>query len=674
MSASTDLCTGWQGWDPAFKVFGIRPNPSILPHIHRKAAMHQRRALWWRSCGPMPRRQILDGMRSQTFASASDLNDYLDTRCRAESFHEVARAARLVGDRQTAAMAADLRRQLEGEADRLRLRTLMGPGEFAKGPDPVLPSGGYGARLEAPQGPDPRQEGSNVSAPRKLATAERESATGSPPAGGPGGSVDWLAVELPDRDGDGNERGHIARCLGTRAWFEGTVQALAELPRTEPGREKYRLQAIARRVFRSKSLRGCGVAAAGQDVDLAMGPRGHFVRGTLRCGSTAKCPVCAGRISAQRAARMTAALEACTSVGLQVTVLALTLRHDRGHQLVELFDAVQESWRRSQQGRAWVEGSKALDILGGWRVTEVTADRPHADDELFTRSQWHPHVHLVVVHGPGSTSAEVGEFVVSQWVNAVRLVGAQLGVERIDPDRQAQWHEPLRSTEAIAGYVTKVLGGALEHSGSWASKNAGRDRVNPGELLDLAARGVDRAIVQLREYEEATDGRRMWGVFGARKLAARLLDLEADPELLAIASASDEELAEVAEAVEAEAEASHCVPAYGWRLVCQVQAVAPVLAACDALWATRVAEAGDLLPPEHAERLVAVAALPLPSVSDALELLAAVDEACELLRQDPSGTTVLEARQLVRRAADRVRCGCRRSQRTRGPAHAGASV
>lgn len=314
----------------------------------------------------------------------------------------------------------------------------------------------------------------------------------------------------------------FAQALGSYQWARRTLEELRELP--DDG-SIYTAQRIARRVYRSTSTRLCGVSdTGGGRVELATGPGGSYVRGVTRCDSVARCPMCSKRIGARRAADMTEVLVGLVNAGYSVTVGCSTIRHDRGHDLCATYDVVQESWRALQQGRAWVNGSERFGILGGFRVTEVTVDRPEVWHDPWMPSQWHPHVHWLVVHDKG-TSEEVGEWMGQRWCTVVGNVANTLGVDRVTPDDAAQWHEPLRSEKAIAGYLTKALGAAMELSGSWASKLAGGGRCNPGQLLFAAKAGSARAIAQLREYEDATTGRRTWGVFGRQKMADALARL-----------------------------------------------------------------------------------------------------------------------------------------------------
>lgn len=100
-----------------------------------------------------------------------------------------------------------------------------------------------------------------------------------------------------------------------------------------------------------KAVRSCGRLIASDVPGVADGaPREVSVRlspgerpvagfeGLATCGSVWACPRCSAVIAAERAAAMGEAIRACLDAGGAVYLLTLTLRHQSGDKLAELWD------------------------------------------------------------------------------------------------------------------------------------------------------------------------------------------------------------------------------------------------------------------------------------------------------------------------------------------------
>lgn len=642
-------------------------------HVVRKA-----RAMWARAAqlcdpgAPELRAALVDSR--VVLENDADRAAYARAVSMARGYDLAARAARSLGDYIGADSLKYLRDEANAEARQLRAASVSDAGEFAS-PAGLRRAVEWHRQAETAErranGAAPWQVGVNVSgrAPGEKHAPPRRTAAGGRTQDEPG-SGGWRHY-----DGTGSGEGpdelqaakarrarrHIEQMRGTPRWLAETLAELEELPRGDRG--IYEAQRVARRVFRSPSLRGCGCAATGSHVRVKQGPSGAFVGGVHRCDSVAKCPVCATRIGARRAELMTEPLAALVAAGYSVTVGCFTVRHDRGHDLRQTFDVVQGAFRASLQGRAWTEGRDRLGIVGGFRLTEVTVDRPSVYDDPWMRSQWHPHAHWCVVH-KGSTSEEVGEFMLDRWQSSVGRVAGALGVDRVTPERDAQWHEPLRDARAIAGYLTKALGAAMELSGSWVTKQAGGNRANPAQLLFCARDGSARAVAQLREYEDATDGRRMWSVFGRKAILAELQEVGADVGAFNLAARDDKAVgADVLKHEEVTPVVTE-VAAPDWQVVVAAHADAAVLAAHDAVWVNKVRKLPEgFVPIEDAERWARIERRGVGCPEAAHYLLQTLENAGDALRMNRCRATLVQARGALRQAAKAFRRTVRRHER-----------
>lgn len=253
--------------------------------------------------------------------------------------------------------------------------------------------------------------------------------------------------------------------------------------------------------------------------------------GLQHCGSVWACPVCASRILVHRALEIGTVLGEAIRAGHALGFVTLTMRHHRGQNLADLWDAAGRGWRRAITGRGWVSASEMVD---GWvRVWEVTEGR----------NGWHVHVHLVLVLAEGTDAGAldaVASGMYERWGRG--LVAAGLDA----PKRVGQdWHLATgdRAASDLADYLAKSvsvvdsedlaagLGLELTHGMAGRAREGLATRPVWSMLDEMAETGD---LTGWREWEKASKGKRQvgWSV-GLRERFAPSLDEQTDDQIVA---------------------------------------------------------------------------------------------------------------------------------------------
>jgi hypothetical protein len=220
--------------------------------------------------------------------------------------------------------------------------------------------------------------------------------------------------------------------------------------------------------------------------------RANF-RGVTRCGSPWACPVCAPKVAAARAEALRPQIAALMEAGWTAWSITLTVSHDAGHDLAELWRVLGKAWSRLTSGKRWQE----IRDLGGVEYVRGS-DLTHSP-----RHGWHPHMHLTLLLGPEhGGSGAVPRWLLARWISVLAKMGwkavpgAQHVVRADDP-------------EAAARYA--VTPAAVYEAVSMATKRARKKGVpsrTPFEILQAAASEGGRSTELWREYVTATKGRR----------------------------------------------------------------------------------------------------------------------------------------------------------------------
>ena len=73
----------------------------------------------------------------------------------------------------------------------------------------------------------------------------------------------------------------------------------------------------------------------------------------MRCGRVWPCPVCGAKILNERANEISQATAKWVLRGGQVYMATMTVLHDRGMPLLQVFGVVADSFRKVLAGRGW---------------------------------------------------------------------------------------------------------------------------------------------------------------------------------------------------------------------------------------------------------------------------------------------------------------------------------
>jgi hypothetical protein len=306
-------------------------------------------------------------------------------------------------------------------------------------------------------------------------------------------------------------------------------------------RESWEITRFLHRVSSIERVRKCRQVPYSSTVGLVARPDGRaHLSGLQTCGSIWDCPVCALKIEATRADELGQAFRAWDARGGTIALLTLTMRHERGQELGELWDGLSDAWRAaSGAAKGRVQNSMAAAGVAGWvRKVEVT----------HGVNGWHVHVHAALFIEPGAPDdlTPLGDVVFTAWARRLeaRGLGAPiagsggLDLKRLDLG-QAIEHAAgylaktsFEAVEAVSSEDVQVRRAARELTGS-ATKRAGRGNRTPfGVLADLQAFGLADDVAIWREWEQGSRGRR------AMSWSQGMRDLVLDD-----AEKSDEEIA-----------------------------------------------------------------------------------------------------------------------------------
>jgi len=278
------------------------------------------------------------------------------------------------------------------------------------------------------------------------------------------------------------------------------------------------------------------------------------------CGSVWACSVCSAKIQSHRQNDISRALAAWYSgAGTEygdwgrVALVTLTMRHNKGHSLASLWDALSEAWHLTSSGAGWASdqlrhGERIFGAVykrgrnkGRRRVTgsipiirlfEVT----HGDNG------WHVHIHALLLLPASANDASVaalGSRMWGRWLGALEARG-------LDCDRKHGVDARLLHGDpsaALGEYFAKAVYSASFEVARTDMKSANHGNRTPFAVLAAVVdqeRSVDQAREDLdiwHEYERGSKGRRQ--IAWSHGLRARLLPPDEVEEL------TDEQIAEL---------------------------------------------------------------------------------------------------------------------------------
>lgn len=274
-------------------------------------------------------------------------------------------------------------------------------------------------------------------------------------------------------------------------------------------------------------VRSCGRVAVtpGGLVALRLKDGAAGLAGLASCGSVWADPVCNAKIMSRRALEIGAGIALWQSQGGAVAFGTFTMRHNAGHGLAALWDALSLAYRKVIAGKAWGTDKARYGVAGFVRVVEVT----------YGRNGWHVHIHaLFFLRSPLAPEALASwhHGMVGRWTRALERDGFTADMRGQDLriiDGPADTDLARYFTKAVD--TPRALGVELTHSqGKRARTALGTSPV--WVLLDEVAQGDADALDRWHEWEKGSKGRRQIGWSkGLRSML--LLDREESDEEIA---------------------------------------------------------------------------------------------------------------------------------------------
>ena len=238
------------------------------------------------------------------------------------------------------------------------------------------------------------------------------------------------------------------------------------------------------------SLGACGLSAVSGTVPTITRQDGRAsLQGVQRCQSAWSCPHCAPRLAARRAEALRPQVAGLLRQGYRPWLLTLTLRHDRASSLDDLFGLLGKAWGRLTSGRAWASvKAGGVEYIRGYDLTHG-------------QHGWHPHIHAVVLFGPGVADPEAeAKRLLTRWIQAIRRLGGDVLPDGLDAQPCADATKAARYACHMAG-VWEASAGVKKEGKSPTSRTV-------FDLAQAAVRGDQTAAGLWSQYALATKGRR----------------------------------------------------------------------------------------------------------------------------------------------------------------------
>lgn len=320
---------------------------------------------------------------------------------------------------------------------------------------------------------------------------------------------------------------------------------------------------VAKQITTINRLRACYRLTATETSDVLIrrsDKTGAYYANLCVCGNVWCCPVCSAKILAKRADEISRALANHIVGGGEAWMVTFTLRHDWHHGLAELFDALQDGFKKLGQGVMAVREREATALIGTINSREITY-----------RRGWHPHLHVVVLFEQAPDLMAFAKLI-KRWERIWLAWTAKQGFPA-DAKHGIDWTKVVTATDA-GEYLAKAQDSGRTIGAEVARGDLKRGRLGsltPFELLEYVDRTGDKAGVDLwREYETATTGKRRRRISWSHGLRARLLP-EDDQER------DDAELA----AADQDGEDSALISSETWKAIVSADLEARVLEAID---------------------------------------------------------------------------------------------
>lgn len=240
------------------------------------------------------------------------------------------------------------------------------------------------------------------------------------------------------------------------------------------------------RAFTSlKRVRDCGTPMGDVGVKVLKshdGSRHAGFAGLETCGSQA-CPVCAAKIAYKRQQEIGQVVREHIAFNGSVVMLTLTMRHNKGDSLQELWDAMSVAWKAATNGSGWRKDRSEFGVHHYVRVVEVT----------HGANGWHVHVHALLLGDlrlkDDVIRLDLATRMFSRWSKKLTSLGLKAPIFA-KGGADIRYINPSEGVaETIAEYVSKSgMGVTLPESLRYDDK----DKISQA-LRDEAKKDLDKA-------------------------------------------------------------------------------------------------------------------------------------------------------------------------------------
>lgn len=141
--------------------------------------------------------------------------------------------------------------------------------------------------------------------------------------------------------------------------------------------------------------------------------RGGFA-GLVTCGSVWACPVDAAIITEQRREELDQVIRLWEERGGKRAMLTLTLQHERGDSLEQVFGALKTAYQRLFYGRSFMHLKNVYGVVGRVVSTECN----------YGKHGFHPHYHILLLIEPEKyNEAGLETYIKQQWTGTLHGMG-----------------------------------------------------------------------------------------------------------------------------------------------------------------------------------------------------------------------------------------------------------
>lgn len=285
------------------------------------------------------------------------------------------------------------------------------------------------------------------------------------------------------------------------------VSTLEKATAQEARAHRMQLRRRAREIRVLPRLMHCGHTPSGGGVALLRSSSGvASFDGLQSCGSVWSCPVCAVKIMKHRQGELRQAVKAWGDSG-SIGLLTLTMRHNKGDALKDLWDGLSKAWKSVISGRNWQKLRTDFGLKHIVRAVEVTQG-PNG---------WHVHMHALLffdeILSPRLAEPIIFARIFERWEKALERLGFALPLTIAQDFRLVGSNDDGRY---VAEYLAKM---ALQEARPkvWTvseeltlsdMKNARKGHRKPFEILADAVDGDAESIGLWRDFEKSSKGRR----------------------------------------------------------------------------------------------------------------------------------------------------------------------